>query len=61
MVKDGILTAEVINEWTVDPIVERQAILMALKRAEKIGCGDFRVTTAVNGTAEVVDVKVYYA
>lgn len=56
---NGILTAEVMNEWTVDPIVQRQAVLIALKRAERVGCGDFRITTAVNGVVEVIDVKVY--
>lgn len=53
-----ILQAEVVNE-VIDAAVERQAVLIALKHAEKYGCGDFRITTSVNGLVELVDVKVY--
>lgn len=57
----GILQAEVENEWTVDPVVERQAVMIALKKAEVTGrTGDFRITTSVNGMVEVVYVKVYH-
>jgi hypothetical protein len=59
----GILQAEVISEWLIDKAVERQCVLMALKEADKKGCGDFRVFTATgnNNNIEVVYVKVYHA
>lgn len=55
-----ILQAEVIGDWLVDATVERQCVLMALKEADKKGCGDFRVFTATNGNVEVVYVRVYH-
>ena len=55
----GIYQAEILNEGYLDPIVERQAVLIALKHAEQHGVGDFRITTAVNGCVDIVDIKVY--
>ena len=58
---NGILEAEILNEWAVDPVVERQAILMALKTSEKTGVvGDFQITTSSSGSVDVIHVKVRY-
>jgi hypothetical protein len=58
---NGILEAEVLNEWSVDPVVERQAVLMALRASEKTGVvGDFQITTSTSGSVDVIHVKVRY-